>query len=263
MNDLDIRVALVEDHTLLAESLLIALAKEHVWATVVPVGDGTAEPGTLTGDVLATDPAVVVLDLDLGPAGDGVALIDPLVRNGPAVVVVTATDDPARWGECLAKGAHAVVGKTARLEDIVTTVRMAARGEPVLTPTERADLVERWRRRRSLQHGHHERLDRLTSREGEILAALAHGKRVSEIARESFVSEATVRTQVKSILGKLGVNSQIAAVAIARDAGWHPPMKAPAARSSHRRVRSPPLPGSLTLRRAGPRGGTTPEPRTG
>ena len=264
MSDMDIRVALVEDHALLAESLLIALAKQRVWARIVPVDDDTV-PSMLTEAALATDPAVVVLDLDLGPAGDGAALIEPLVSSGPAVVVVTATDDPARWGECLAKGAHAVVGKTARLDDIVSIVRMAARGQPVLTTTDRADLIERWHRRQSLQHGHHEHLDRLTSREGEILAALAEGTRVSEIARASFVSEATVRTQVKSILGKLGVNSQIAAVAIARDAGWRPRMRSAAGRSSHHPLRSVPSPAAF--RRAGPLPGPpegrAPGPRTG
>jgi DNA-binding NarL/FixJ family response regulator len=43
---------------------------------------------------------------------------------------------------------------------------------------------------------------------------------VREVAQEAFVSEATVRTHVKSILAKLGVSSQLAAVALARDAGW-------------------------------------------
>jgi DNA-binding NarL/FixJ family response regulator len=67
-----------------------------------------------------------------------------------------------------------------------------------------------------------ERLDRLSTREGEILRHLMAGRSVCEIAAQRFVSEATVRTQVKAILFKLELKSQLAAVAAARDGGWDP-----------------------------------------
>jgi DNA-binding NarL/FixJ family response regulator len=63
----------------------------------------------------------------------------------------------------------------------------------------------------------------MTRREAEVLGQLMAGKQVSEIARLRFVSESTVRTQVKSILAKLGVNSQLTAVGLAHKLGWQPP----------------------------------------
>jgi DNA-binding NarL/FixJ family response regulator len=62
----------------------------------------------------------------------------------------------------------------------------------------------------------------LTPREQAVLAALMEGKHAKQIAAESFVSLGTVRAQIKSILLKLGVSSQLSAVALARQAGWSP-----------------------------------------
>jgi DNA-binding NarL/FixJ family response regulator len=60
----------------------------------------------------------------------------------------------------------------------------------------------------------------LTPRERQVLGRLIEGNSVRDIARANVVSEATVRTQVKSILGKLEVSSQLAAVGLAHQVGW-------------------------------------------
>jgi len=62
----------------------------------------------------------------------------------------------------------------------------------------------------------------LTPREREVLSALAKGQRAEAIASESGVSSATVRSQIRSVLAKLGVNSQLEAVALAWTVGWLP-----------------------------------------
>jgi DNA-binding NarL/FixJ family response regulator len=62
--------------------------------------------------------------------------------------------------------------------------------------------------------------DRLSEREAEVLRALAQGLTVAGIARRSVVSEATVRAQVRSILTKLDVRSQLEAVVAAQRSGW-------------------------------------------
>ena len=72
-----------------------------------------------------------------------------------------------------------------------------------------------------------EPFERLTPREAEVLALLMQGQAAEAIARRFVVSEATVRTQIRGVLGKLGVGSQLAAVAEAHRVGW----QAPAARS--------------------------------
>ena len=67
------------------------------------------------------------------------------------------------------------------------------------------------------------RLDLLSTREREVLADLMAGRSVREIAERKVVSEATVRTQVKAVLAKLEVGSQLAAVGLAHRVDWRPP----------------------------------------
>lgn len=62
--------------------------------------------------------------------------------------------------------------------------------------------------------------DRLSARERQVLSALMRGETAGEISRQSFVSLTTVRSQIRSILIKLGVSSQLAAVALAYRSGW-------------------------------------------
>ena len=69
-----------------------------------------------------------------------------------------------------------------------------------------------------------ERLEQLTNRERVVLGHLMKGRAVRQIAGLSTVSEATVRTQVKSILAKLEVSSQLAAVGMAHEIGWRAPV---------------------------------------
>ena len=120
------------------------------------------------------------------------------------MVVVTASIERARWGECIRYGARTVLPKSTPLNTILATIRQIGEGRPVLAREERDRLVTCYRQEKVAVQEIRGRLDLLTSREREILAHLMTGRAVREIARESFVSEATVRTQVKSILAKLG-----------------------------------------------------------
>jgi two-component system, NarL family, nitrate/nitrite response regulator NarL len=217
-----IRVALVEDHLLLAESLHMALSAAGFEVGTVPAGLPDTTAAGLLECVTRLHPRVVLLDLDLGSAGDGVPLIRPLTGAHMAVAVVTASTDTIRWGQCLAHGARTVLPKAAPLETIVEAVLRIVAGEPAMTAAHRNELIRAWHTWRSEDQSLRSRLDRLTPREGQVLANLATGKRVRDIALEAYVSEATVRSQVKAILAKLGVTSQIAAVAIVRDLGWAP-----------------------------------------
>jgi DNA-binding NarL/FixJ family response regulator len=166
-------------------------------------------------------PRIVLLDLDLGTFGDGVRLIHPLAVSGANVVVVTASADRSRWGECLWYGARKAMGKTQPLNEILSVVRRLHQGLPVTDAEERERLLHEWEDHRKAVVEQRRRLESLTPREREVLAKLREGIPVRDIARMSVVSEATVRTQVKSILAKLGVTSQLAAVGMAHNVGWH------------------------------------------
>jgi two-component system, NarL family, nitrate/nitrite response regulator NarL len=216
-----VHVVLVEDHTLLAQSLVVTLAAERCLVTTVRPPRGSRAPDLLDS-ITSVSPDVVMLDLDLGSAGDGAALIAPLGEAGLPVVVVTGVTDRRRWGECLASGARTVLPKSAPLEVIGTTLRAASQGGQVLAERHREALVREWQHsRRDTDHAR-ARFDRLSTRERDVLAGLLAGRRVRDLAAEATVSESTVRSQVKSLLAKLGVTSQIAATAMARQCGWRP-----------------------------------------
>ena len=113
-----------------------------------------------------------------------------------------------------------MLAKSQPLRDILATVRRIVAGLPVMDREEREELLAEWAGSASSHQGVRERLDLLTVREREVLGHLMKGRAVREIAGLSVVSEATVRTQVKSILAKLEVSSQLAAVGMAHEIGW-------------------------------------------
>ncbi len=92
-----------------------------------------------------------------------------------------------------------------------------------MTHEKREELLRAWHEQRRETQGIQERFGQLTSREAQVLGHLMLGHTVHDIATMSVVSEATVRTQVKSILAKLHVSSQLAAVGLAHQIGWRAP----------------------------------------
>ncbi|MBJ7359873.1 response regulator transcription factor [Nocardioides sp.] len=219
----DVRVVIVDDHVSIAEALELALSVEGYDVRRVAVPDAPASPAALVSAIARLRPTVVLLNLDLGPFGDGAPLVAPLVKRGAQVVVLTGQTDRARWGEVLAHGARIVLSKSQPLNDLLATVRRIHQGMPVLDRRDRDELVDAWLERRTHHGVVQDRIGLLTSREREVLGELMRGHAVREIAARGVVSEATVRTQVKSILGKLEVSSQLAAVGLAHRVGWRAP----------------------------------------
>lgn len=217
------RVLIVEDHVLFAESLELALTLEGYDARRLQPPSYAGSLGQLLAAAVRLRPRILLLDLDLGAFGDGARLIHPMAVSGANVVVVTASPDRARWGECLRLGARKAIAKTQPLNEILSVVRRIHQGLPVVDAEERESLLRQWDEHRQTVEDQRRRLESLTTREREVLAHLREGTPVRDIARLSVVSEATVRTQVKSILAKLGVTSQLAAVGLAHHAGWRPP----------------------------------------
>lgn len=215
------RVLIIEDHVLFGESLELALSLEGYDVRRLPLPEEGGSMATLRSAALRANARIVLLDLDLGRFGDGTSLIGPLSRAGANVVVVTASGDQARWGGCVRIGARKVISKTRPLQEALTTVRRLHQGLPVMSPEELEALLHAWHLRRKETEEKRHRLERLTPREKQVLSALLQGLSVREIATRGYVSEATVRTQVKSILAKLEVSSQLAAVGLANQLGWH------------------------------------------
>lgn len=212
-----VSVLLVEDHELLAETLQVALVSEGVSTEVVELISAQ--------DVLALvellRPRLVLLDLELGKAiGDGAALVRPIMSLGSAVLVVTGVTDMTRVAVAVESGAVGYVAKSESFERLLSVVRDALAGRPVLAEAERFELLALLRHRRAGDAIRQAPFDRLTPRERQVLRALADGISVEAIAERWIVSSATVRTQVRGILTKLDVGTQLAAVARARQSGW-------------------------------------------
>lgn len=217
-----LRVALVEDHVLFAEALDVALSAQECEVCRVPAPQEGGSVTSLAAAVLRHAPDLVLLDLDLGRFGDGSRLIEPLVAGGARVVVLTGSLDERRWGGCLAAGAVLVMVKSRPLTDVLDAVRRIRDGLPVLDGAEHDRLVTRWRHEQPRGEEDRNRLALLTGREAEVLGELMAGHNVLDIARARVVSEGTVRAQVRSILAKLEVSSQVAAVGAAYRGGWAP-----------------------------------------
>jgi DNA-binding NarL/FixJ family response regulator len=210
-------VLIVEDHELLAGTMAMALRQQgfDVHAAAGP------SPDDVVGAARRLAPVLVLLDLELGPPlGSGLDLIRPLVDAGGRVVMVTGVTDRARLGACIEAGATGVVSKGAEFAVLMEAVQRAADGVPLLGDDERLDLLEEARRRRRADHDRLARFEALSPREQAVLRRLMAGESAETIADRSYVSLATVRSQIRAILLKLGVNSQLAAVALARQAGW-------------------------------------------
>jgi two-component system nitrate/nitrite response regulator NarL len=214
---LAVSVLIVEDHAMLAEELA-----NYLWRA----GVGTAAVcPTVTDDVLQAAarhrPALVLLDVDLGSDDvSAVCIVRAMMRQGVTVVLLTGSRDRLALARCLDAGACGIVRKTAGLDELLTAVRRALGGEPLAGRDERDRLIAELR---AHQAEHQRLLDpfaQLSRREAAVLVALAEGRQVDEIATLHYVSVTTVRSQVRSILLKLGVRSQLAAVAAARRAGW-------------------------------------------
>ena len=210
------RIAIVEDHRLLAETVGLALQVEGHDVIVADLENELS----LLGAVAPDEHTLVLLDLDLGATvGDATHLIPTFVAAGAMVLMVTGVRDRMRLAATLDAGAIGYVAKDAPFDELLQTVLRAASGEAVIETNTRLELLAELRRHRSAERDRHAPFETLTARERQVLAALGDGKSVEVIASEWVVSPATVRTQVRGILTKLDVNSQLAAVAKARAAG--------------------------------------------
>ncbi|MEU7722199.1 response regulator transcription factor [Streptomyces tibetensis] len=159
----------------------------------------------------ALDPDVILMDLRM-PGGGGVDAIRELARTGvrAKVLVLTTYDTDSDTLPAIEAGATGYLLKDAPRDELFTGVRAAAEGRTVLSPAVASRLVSAVRAPGN---------EPLSAREREVLALVARGTSNREIARELFISEATVKTHLTHLYAKLGVNDRAAAVATAYQRG--------------------------------------------
>ena len=210
-----IRVAVVDDQTLLRQGLrgLLELSGELFVS-------GEAADGEEALELLRRDPPdVVLLDVRM-PRRSGIEVLETLRQESRpvAAILLTTFDDDEALARGLAAGAKGWLLKDVGLERLTEAIRTVAAGGTLVTPA----LTERVLRGLSaLRRGNDAEDDAepLTRREVEILRLLAAGQSNREIAELSGTSEGTVKNQVSSILGKLGVRDRTRAVLKAVDLG--------------------------------------------
>jgi two-component system, NarL family, response regulator LiaR len=192
-----IRVLIADDHKIVRQGLRFLLSQESGIEVAGEAADGVAALDA----VRALRPDVVLLDLFM-PGLDGIAVLKALQADGLAsgVLVLTSSQDDAHLVQAIRAGALSYLPKTADVDQVVASVRAAARGESVLQPAATARLLRELRRGSAADP-----LGRLTPRERDVLTEVARGRSNREIARALSVSEETVKSHVSSILAKLGL----------------------------------------------------------
>ncbi len=208
---------IVEDHALLAQSLRLGLREEGLEARI----SSLASPEAVLEE--ATDVDIVLLDLDLGNLGSGRDLVAPLTERDVEVVILTGTRNRADIAEAIERGAAGYVTKSESFDDLLSSISELAELGRLLSRHQRDQLLGELQASRAAERERRAAFEALTETEQQVLAGLMEGKSAHDIAADRFVSLATVRTQIRSLLRKLDVGSQLALVALARRAGWEPP----------------------------------------
>ena len=214
-----LEIIVVDDHPLLAMALCAELERSGAHVEQLDPSPG---PGDLVDTIAAAAPDCAVLDLGLPFPGGGSVLIEPLVEREVRVAVLTGETDRRLLARSSAAGADVVLSKTEDLANIVDTILRVATGHDV-RPGQRGELVAEYRQLSAEDQRRQAPFDELSPREREVLAGLMDGQKPAELAEQNYVSVATVRSQVKSLLSKLGVSSQLEAVAMAHRSHWQPP----------------------------------------
>lgn len=236
------RVLVVDGHRIFAESLAAALAAEPD-VEVSAAGSGPAalrclERAACEGrrfDVLLVDadlggtvpggrPAVPVRAGDEDGLVDGLSLVTGVRSAQPQVriVVIAGKDDPVRAARALQAGASGWVAKDCSLNRLLTVIRGVLRDETHLPPALLTAVLRELTAARRHRTESERLVESLTPREREVLQCMVAGLGRKAVAERLYLSPHTVRTHMQNVLGKLGVHSTLAAVALARRAGVEP-----------------------------------------
>ena len=202
-----IKILVVDDHPVVRAGVVGMLAGE---ADIAVIGEATSGAEALVR--MRKSPAdVVLMDLRM-PELDGAETTARILANSPKtrVLVLTTYETDADILRAVEAGAAGYLLKDVSRADLLDAIRSAAAGRTVLAPSVATRL---------LQHMREPATDRLSPREVEVLRLVAQGLSNSEIGRELYISETTVKTHLLRAFGKLGVSDRTAAVTKAQASG--------------------------------------------
>jgi DNA-binding NarL/FixJ family response regulator len=208
---MSVTVVLADDQALVRRGFRLILETEPGVEVVAEAEDGQQAIDA----VRRHRPGVVLMDIQM-PGLDGLeATRRILADSGSAtrVLILTTFERDDYVFEALQLGASGFLLKTAPPEDLLTAVRVVARGEALLSPSVTRRVIQEVARQRRAPRSPD--LDRLTQRELEVLRLVAEGLSNAEIAARLYLSEATVKTHTSNVLSKLQLRDRVQAVIFA------------------------------------------------
>jgi two-component system, NarL family, response regulator LiaR len=199
-----IRILIVDDHSVVREGLRMFLGRD----LELEIVDEAADGAEAIEKVRRWRPDVVLMDL-LIPVIDGISAISIIRRESPEteVIALTSVLDRASVAGSIRAGAIGYLLKDAQANELRKAIKAAAAGQVQLSPQASSFLL------RELQEP--EKPSALTERETQVLSLLTKGKSNKEIANALRIAEDTVKSHVRHILSKLGVQSRTQAVILA------------------------------------------------
>lgn len=209
-----IRVLIADDHTLVREGFRRLLESESDIRVVGEVGDGSQAVEAAR----RLRPDVVLMDIRM-PKLDGLSATRAIMTSEGAirVVILTTYDLDEYVFDALRAGASGFLLKDSPPDRLLEAVRVARSGEALLSPSITRKLIEGFIQRPTPEPA--PKLETLTKRESDVLACLARGLSNAEIAGELFISPATVKSHVASVLTKLELRDRVQAVVYAYEYG--------------------------------------------
>jgi DNA-binding NarL/FixJ family response regulator len=221
-----IRVLVADDQALIRAGLVALLTAAPGFEVVGEAADGEQAVALAA----ATAPDVVLMDIRM-PVLDGIAATRRILaaagEDPPRVVVLTTFDLPEYVYTALGEGAAGFLVKDTPPERILSAVRAVAAGDILIAPHITHRLIETYARHHRTGASAGPGLDALTARETEVLRLVGNGLTNAQIAQRLVLSEATVKTHVKRVMGKLGLSSRAQAVVVAYESGLVVPMSDP------------------------------------
>ncbi|MBM7051557.1 MULTISPECIES: response regulator transcription factor [unclassified Rothia (in: high G+C Gram-positive bacteria)] len=205
-----LNILLVDDHPIVRAGLRAVLSGFDDIRVVAEAADG-AEALSTAHSLSAAGTAIdiIVMDIQMKPLNGIDATAAFAAAGGPPVLILTTFDTSADIVAALEAGALGYLLKDAPPEQVHAAIRNTAAGKNTLSPDIASALMTR------MQRSH----VTLSAREKELLALLATGATNKELARQLFISEATVKTHLVHIYSKLGVDNRTGAIARAREEG--------------------------------------------
>lgn len=210
-----IRVLIADDQTLIRTGLRLIIDLEQDMEVVGEAADGAE----CLHRAARVGPDVILMDVRM-PGVDGIQATRDLMASGSSarVLVLTTFDLDEYVFEALRAGAAGFLLKDAPREQLLSAIRQAVAGEALLAPSITRRLIERFARPDAQDAA--TAFEALSDREREVLRLVARGWSNSEIARELYLGDATVKTHIARMLAKLGARDRIQAIVMAYESGF-------------------------------------------